>query len=75
LLHFPRPVLLPELTSSSSFPLTQDHFLRWVITARKSKKAREYKQCLQWACEEVQGMMERAESEAAAGSSSGQAKL
>lgn len=47
----------------------QDHFLRWVITSRKNMKAREYKECLAWACEEVRAMMERAEGEAPAAGS------
>lgn len=37
-----------------------DRYLRWIITARKEMKAKEYKDALIWACEEVRGMMERA---------------
>ncbi|CED84561.1 Carnitine O-acyltransferase CRAT [Phaffia rhodozyma] len=44
-----------------------DNFLRWIITARKDMKAKEYKECLIWACEEVRELMERAEGSAEQG--------
>ena len=40
-----------------------DSYLRWVITSQKHVKSRELKDNIAWACGEVRGMMERADSQ------------
>lgn len=55
---------LTPYIADSSFSYLQDSYLRWVITSRKDKKAKELRACLEWACLEVKAMMERAAVEA-----------
>jgi hypothetical protein len=40
-----------------------DSYLRWVITSQNHMKSRELRQSIAWACGEVRGMMERADSQ------------
>ena len=40
-----------------------DSYLRWVVTSEKHRPARELKDNIAWACGEVRGMMERADSQ------------